>query len=104
MDTKQRSGPADIVSQDLEKQLPRGTVLLFSHLDANTTAEMVSEFLAACGLQVEPERISIRNYNDGASAKVSFEIAEVAMLVNWAINGRTLNLREMVAHHSFRRQ
>lgn len=78
-------------------QLPPGTWVTFSYLAEGTTDVALQEFFASCGLSIPLERISIRVYNDGVSAVVSFEQEMFLMLINWAINGAELGGRPVVA-------
>ena len=87
---RQGSTEADIVSRYAERHLPHGFMALISHLPHDTTPEEISEFLTSHNLPVSADRISIRNYNDGASCKVSFPPEVVAAVLNWALDGAKL--------------
>jgi hypothetical protein len=93
-----RSAPQDIVSQHYEKVLPTGgRYVRFTKLAKDISDVEFQDFLASCNLILPLEHISIRSFNDGSAAIILLSDDLISTLVNWVIDFKQLNGREVIA-------
>lgn len=71
-----------------DKSLPGGAWFYIGRLPKSTTAEQLSEFFSNIGLDLPPERFSVKQHRDYAGAIVSIDRATTHRLLKWAINGQ----------------
>jgi hypothetical protein len=77
----------------MERKIPAGDWFYINRLPLGTTDVQLQTFLAEHGIDLELDRISVRQYPNCSSAKISVSRPVVEKLVNWAING------DMILNH-----
>jgi DNA phosphorothioation-dependent restriction protein DptG len=83
-----------------EKHIPKGFWVYMNRLPAGTTDEKLRVWLAALGIDIPIENISVRLRRDGDMGAVVNYPQDVAVrLLNWAIGDQKLAGRPVLAEY-----